>query len=114
MAYLLDANVFIEAKQRHYGMDFCPAFWEWLVKANKKDRVFSIERVFDELEVGEDDLASWAIEQGSAFFLPPNEEMLGSLADVADWVRGQDYRSAAVSTFLDDADYYLVAFAHRP
>jgi len=24
MAYLLDANVFIEAKRRHYGMDFCP------------------------------------------------------------------------------------------
>lgn len=23
MAYLLDANVFIEAKRRHYGFDFC-------------------------------------------------------------------------------------------
>jgi hypothetical protein len=22
-----NANVFIEAKRRHYGMDFCPAFW---------------------------------------------------------------------------------------
>lgn len=30
MAYLLDANVFIEAKRRHYGFDFCPAFWDWL------------------------------------------------------------------------------------
>lgn len=26
--YLLDANVFIQAKNLHYGMDFCPAFWE--------------------------------------------------------------------------------------
>jgi len=25
MAYLLDANVFIEAKNRYYGLDFCPA-----------------------------------------------------------------------------------------
>ena len=25
MAYLLDANVFIQAKNLHYGMDFCPA-----------------------------------------------------------------------------------------
>jgi len=24
MAYLLDANVFIQAKNLHYGMDFCP------------------------------------------------------------------------------------------
>jgi len=33
MAYLLDANVFISAKNLHYGMDFCPAFWEWLMTA---------------------------------------------------------------------------------
>jgi len=25
MAYLLDANAFIEAKKRWYGFDFCPA-----------------------------------------------------------------------------------------
>jgi hypothetical protein len=31
MAYLLDANVFIAAKNLHYGLDFCPAFWDWLV-----------------------------------------------------------------------------------
>ena len=31
MAYLLDANVFIQAKNLHYGLDFCPAFWEWLI-----------------------------------------------------------------------------------
>ena len=30
MAYLLDANVFIAAKNLHYGFDFCPAFWDWL------------------------------------------------------------------------------------
>lgn len=112
MAYLLDANVFIEAKQRHYGMDFCPAFWEWLVEAHEQGLVFSIERVFDELEVGGDELATWAAERGGAFFLPPDEGMLGSLADVAGWVRGQKYRPSAVSSFLDDADYYLVAFAH--
>ena len=31
MAYLLDADVFIRAKNLHYGFDFCPAFWEWLI-----------------------------------------------------------------------------------
>lgn len=33
MAYLLDANVFITAKNLHYGFDFCPAFWDWLDRA---------------------------------------------------------------------------------
>ena len=35
MAYLLDANVFIQAKNLHYGFDFCPAFWDWLVTATR-------------------------------------------------------------------------------
>ena len=26
MAYLLDADVFIRAKNLHYGFDFCPGF----------------------------------------------------------------------------------------
>jgi len=34
MAYLLDANIFIQAKNLHYSFDFCPAFWEWLDRAN--------------------------------------------------------------------------------
>jgi hypothetical protein len=49
MAYLLDANVFIAAKNNHYGFDFCPAFWEWLDAANGFGTVQSVERVYDEL-----------------------------------------------------------------
>jgi Domain of unknown function (DUF4411) len=53
MPYLLDTNVFIQAKNLHYGMDFCPAFWDWLVQSNAAGRVFSIEKVGDEIEAGE-------------------------------------------------------------
>jgi hypothetical protein len=52
MSYLLDANVFMTASRLHYGFDFCPAFWDWLVAANKAKRVFSIERVASELAAG--------------------------------------------------------------
>ena len=111
MAYLLDANVFIEAKQRHYGMDFCPAFWRWLERENAAERVFSIEKVGDELAAGGDELARWARARGNALFLRPDEPLLKSLAAVAEWVSAQSYRPAAVSAFLQDADYYLVAHA---
>ena len=60
MPYLLDANIFIQAKNLPYSFDFCPAFWEWLDVANKKGDVFSIEKVRDELIGGEDALADWA------------------------------------------------------
>ena len=112
MGYLLDANVFIEAKRRHYGFDFCPAFWGWLVHANEGGRVFSIERVGLELRAGADELAEWAEERGEGFFLPPDEKLLRSLAVAAEWVRGRQYRPSAVSAFLEDADSYLVAHAH--
>jgi len=42
MTYLLDANVFIQAKNLYYGFDFCPAFWDWLVEWNTDGKVFSI------------------------------------------------------------------------
>jgi len=40
MAYLIDANVFIEAKNRYYGFDICPAFRDWLIAANADGKLF--------------------------------------------------------------------------
>ena len=111
MAYLLDANVFIQAKNLHYGLDFCPAFWEWLVEANAANRVFSIEKVGDEVEAGADELSTWARERGPAFFLKPDAAVVPALGAVSTWAAGQGYEPAAVSTFLQVADYYLVAHA---
>ena len=58
MKYVLDANVFIQAKNLHYGFDFCPAFWAWLEEQNAARKVASIEKVADELRAGEDDLSA--------------------------------------------------------
>lgn len=68
MAYVLDANVFIAAKNLHYGFDFCPAFWDWLVQQNNAGRVFSIEKVGDELQAVDDELSTWAAARGDSFF----------------------------------------------
>lgn len=111
MAYLLDANVFIQAKNLHYGLDFCPAFWDWLIGNNASGRVFSIEKVGDEIEAGGDDLATWAKQRGPNFFLKPDAAIVTALGAVSAWPSGQTYEPAAVSTFLQVADYYLVAQA---
>jgi hypothetical protein len=111
MAYLLDANVFIQAKNLHYGLDFCPAFWEWLIANNKGANVFSIEKVGDEIAAGGDDLSHWAGNCGDGFFLKPDAALLPALGSVSAWANGQNYEPAAVNTFLQVADYYLVAHA---
>ena len=102
MAYLLDADVFIRAKNLHYGFDFCPAFWDWLVAAGADGRAVSIERVGDELAAGDDDLATWAAERGGDFFLRPTPDVFTALGVVSRWVTGQQYEPAAVSTFLHE------------
>jgi len=97
MSYLLDSDVFIQVKNLHYGLDFCPAFWDWLIAANAKKLVFSTEKVGDEIQAGADELATWAAGRGDTFFLKPDSAILPALATVSSWATGQNYEPAAVS-----------------
>lgn len=112
MPYLLDANVFIQAKNLHYGFEFCPAFWDWLDRSYSAGTVFSIEKVGDELLGGGDELAVWAQQRTGGFFLQPDALVVPSLQATSAWANGGGYEPAAVATFLQGADYYLVAHAH--
>ncbi|MBD0865825.1 MAG: DUF4411 family protein [Rhodobacteraceae bacterium] len=112
--YLLDANIFIEAKNRHYGFDFCPAFWDWLIAQNRAGTVASIKKVDGELQAGKDELADWAKTRGDGFFLSPDQAVLSAMRTVNDWANNgkkEWYKPAAVKTFLAGADCWLVAHA---
>jgi hypothetical protein len=113
MPYLLDANIFIQAKNHHYGLDFCPAFWDWLIELNEARTVFSIAKVGRELIAGKDELSTWAASRGQVFFLdPPDPGMSPALAEVSGWVVGRSYFPAALNNFLNDAaDFYLIGHA---
>ena len=111
MSYLLDANIFIEAKNRHYGFDFCPAFWEWLVERNISQRVFSIDKVANEIAKGNDDLKAWAQKRSAGFFLMTGTNATAQFCKVSEWANSQNYEQGAINTFLQSADYYLVAHA---
>jgi hypothetical protein len=111
MAYLLDANVLIAAKNNHYGFDFCPAFWEWLDNANAGGTVHSVERVYDELIERGDDLSDWAHAR-RAFFLPLTADDVRAVAAVNRWANDSpDFDPAAKAEFADAADSFLVAQA---
>ena len=112
MAYLLDANAFIETEKRWYGFDICPAYWDWLDAAHAAGSVFSIERVATEILAGHDELSDWARGQADSFFLRPDGLLLASMSQLSAWVTAGQYDQSAVATFLDVADSYLVAQAH--
>ena len=100
MRYLIDSNVFISAKNSHYGMDFCPAFWDWVDRQHAEDRLHSVEKVGDELMLGKDRLADWAKHRGKDFFLPTDEATLNAYKVVSQWVHLQKYESAQENNFF--------------
>ena len=111
MSYLLDANVFMSAKNLHYGLDFCPAFWDWLVHKAHTGSVFSIDKVADEIEAGQDELSDWARDHSQALFKRTPPTLAPQFAQVSAWATGQQYTAAAINTFLQEADFYLIAHA---
>lgn len=114
MVYLVDADVFIQAKNLHYAPEFCPAFWDWLIQQNRQGRVFSIKKVAEELVAGGDYLSEWAKDRGAGFFLPPDEQVLGVVPRVIQWATNRidnPYRKGAVDEFAAKADSFLIAHA---
>lgn len=111
MAYLLDSDVFIRAKNDHYGFDFCPGFWEWMDQANASGTVHSVEAVYNELASGDDDLSQW-VKAHRSFFLPLTAEEISAVAAVNRWANDStDYEPAAKSEFASAADSFLIGHA---
>ncbi|EKJ87676.1 uncharacterized protein DUF4411 [Leptospira meyeri] len=111
MTYLLDANIFIEAKNRYYGLDFCPAFWNWILEKNQTGLVQSIDKVADEIAPGDDSLSEWAKERARHIFRNTDTSVLSQLGRVSLWATSQNYEPGAISTFYESADYYLIGHA---
>ena len=111
--YVLDANVFIEAARRYYAFDLAPIFWESLVHHAANGRIQSIDRVKEELERGNDELATWVREHFSDAFASTDEGgIIGSYREVMGWVQAQDqFSDAAKADFANGADGWLVAYA---
>ena len=111
MSYLLDANVFIQAKNLHYGLDFCPAFWEWIIEKNNAGKVYSIDKIADEISAGTDELTNWIKDKKKTLFLETDEKIANQFSIVSNWATNKDYEASAISTFFQVADFYLIAHA---
>lgn len=109
--YLIDSDVFIDAKNRHYGFDIVPAFWTWVEQQHRVERVFTVQRVADEVLAGADELAAWMNAQPASFRLSARPDEQPFLQTVSQWATGAGYQPAAVATFLQAGDYFLVAQA---
>lgn len=114
MAYLLDPNVFIAAKNQHYGFDICPGFWSWLDQAGQAGIVRSVEAVYQELLGQSDDLAKWVRDHRQMFSAPTNAD-IAAVAEVNRWATESTlYNEGATADFAAAADSFLPHRTGRP
>jgi len=113
MKHLLDANTLIEAKNRYYGMTFCPGFWSWLLLQNQALELASIVSVKDELTKGKDDLAEWVKDHAGLFHDISDEATQTAFGQVVEALAEQSSRMkvGALEEFLGGADPWLIAKA---
>lgn len=114
--YLVDADVFITAKNLYYAFDLCPGFWDGLIHHHHQGRVFSIDRVRSELLAGPrtENLVQWVRNDlPEGFFLPvDSDEITAAYTEIMMWAqRHPQYFDYAKAKFATGADGWLVAHA---
>jgi len=116
LQYLIDANIFITASRTYYDFNFGNSFWDFLVDQGKKKNIASIDKVFDELNNGNDELNEWANNYFSNYFIDTTtDEVLEQYAILMQWVDKQrnQYTQNAIDEFMkeNNADAWLISLA---
>ncbi len=114
--FILDANIFITAKNSYYGFTICPGFWESILKEHASGRCFSISRVRSELLAGrrDEDLRMWVeAKLPPSFFLEVDVlSVMERYTEIMMWSqRAERYGDEARAKFATGADGWLVAYA---
>lgn len=109
--FLLDTNVFLEAKNRYYGFDFAPGFWSWLDTAFERSLICSVKHVQDELSKHDDEIATWVRQRGD-FFKEIDQQTAEQFTPLSQWAASREFRRSAILEFTPvNADFLLIAYA---
>jgi hypothetical protein len=112
--FVLDANAFIQAKRRFYGLDFCPGYWSTLIWHQQQGKLCSIDRIQDELLRGGDDLTQWVEQQfgAVAYADTATTDVAAVYTQMLAWVMAQPhFLESAKAEFQQVADGWLAAYA---
>lgn len=112
MKYLLDSNTYIQAKNFHYNMTFCPAYWEWLDLQYEEGYIASTSSVYDELYQYGDELSNWVKERKEQFISIEDNATQQKYAEIVQHVYDLKNKNPnKVDLFLSKADPWLIAKA---
>ena len=109
--YILDANAFIAASNVWYGLDFCPAYWNWLALAEQQGLLISIHEIRQEINKADTKeqkaLLNWCHANEKIF--KSKTFKLGHASVVSQWVRNsaRSYFKEAMDHFMSNPDASL-------
>lgn len=111
MAYCLDTNVFFSPANQYYPMSYCTAYWELLDNHFESGNMFIIDRVYDELTVGESDVTEWVKEKNNTDAVKSiyDEAVQETYRRIVTYVNDNYDREEEINKFLDVADPWLIA-----
>ena len=116
MAYLIDANVLVEAFKGSYPLDIAEGFWRTLAAAASDGKILSIDRVKAEVFKNEDALTQWCDDQLPDRFFGTSQGAFQQYRQIINWANQQFRLSPIALSKLaeaDNADAWLVAEALR-
>ncbi len=108
--YIIDTNAFIEAKNRYYGFEICPGYWDLLEKAFNNDIISLVQSVYKELIHTDDKLSKW-VKQFSQKVVKPDTGTQQSLIQIVNYVENNYSSSKHKPDFLAKADPWIIAEA---
>lgn len=111
--YVLDSNTFIDAKNRYYGFDIAPSFWNKLIE-NSPGKILTIKPIESEIMAGHDELSSW-FEDNYAIhtYSVDATEVQQAFAKISEHVtQNVQYKDSEKAHFLSKADPWIIAYAY--
>lgn len=111
--FLIDSNVFIEAKNFAYNFNYCKIFWDFLLALHMNGLIYSINAVKKELCAKDDPLCKWIKEELPSSFFEDEHSSIENYAKLINWSTKLDVTEKAKFDFAshEKADAFLIAHA---
>lgn len=112
--FVIDSNTFMQAARTYYSFPRALPFWNAMVGYAEQNRIISIDKVFQEIKEGNDELKEWARSEFPYFDSTKSEDVLKYYAQLANWAQSHSqYLQPAKDEFMewDNADAWIIAYA---
>lgn len=116
--YILDTSVLTQAHRVYYPFDIAPPFWNFLISSVGLNKIVSIDRVYEEILKGNDELAKWTEDEFSFAFddTKDDSELLINYSCLIKWANEQpQFTQPARDEFAraENADSWIIAYAMK-